>query len=220
MEAQERTIIVSSSRAQRKYQIRSKATTLAEFKDECREAGIDYNGLTFVEAISNTEMRDDNSLLPREVVFKGKATNNLVFSLTTPRKNIGSGAMSRKEAYAKIKELGLQQDCIDQFGDNYTRVSTENLVKMIEAVEGNEGKQDEIHDKPTKKFAPVSCKTAAEDIAEEKHPIEYPSACSEANPLDMMIEHLKAALECATMLKGNTDNSLSDDDIDDILNNF
>lgn len=206
MEAQERTIIVSSSRAQRKYQIQSKATTLEEFKAECREAGIDYSGLTFVEAISNTELLNDNSLLPKEVTFKGKKTNNLVFSLTAPRKNIGSGAMSRKEAYAKIKELGLQQDCIDQFGDNYTRVSTENLVKMIEAME-NYQKQ-----KSVEKTKPVSCKNDK----------DAPCSCNQM--FNSKFEHLeyllKEAMELLTVIKSENAQELSEDDIDDILENF
>lgn len=203
MEAQERTIIVSSSRAQRKYAIQSKATTLGEFKDECREAGIDYSGLTFVEAISNTELLNDNSLLPREVTFKGKKTNNLVFSLTAPRKNIGSGAMSRKEAYAKIKELGLQQDCIDQFGDNYTRVSTENLIKMIESVEGCEEK------KPVEKIKPVSCK----DIKNSDDASKY----ANLSKLDRLEGCLREALNLLALIKGEDAQELSEDDIDSIL---
>jgi hypothetical protein len=206
MEAQERTIIVSSSRAQRKYQIQSKATTLEEFKAECREAGIDYSGLTFVEAISNTELLNDNSLLPREVTFKGKKTNNLVFSLTAPRKNIGSGVMSRKEAYAKIKELGLQQDCVDQFGDNYTRVSTENLIKMIESVEGCKEK------KPVEKIKPVSCKDIKDD--------EDDSKCENWSKLDKLEGCLREALNLLALIKEENAQELSEDDIDDILENF
>jgi hypothetical protein len=209
MEAQERTIIVSSSRAQRKYAIQSKATTLEEFKAECREAGIDYSGLTFVEAISNTELLNDNSLLPREVTFKGKKTNNLVFSLTAPRKNIGSGAMSRKEAYAKIKELGWQKDCIDQFGDNYTRVSTENLVKMIEAVE------DCKEQKPVEKIKPVSCKNIKNDE-------DAPRSCKQMfNSKFEQLEYLlKEAVELLATIKSENTQELSEDDIDDILENF
>lgn len=203
MEAQERTIIVSSSRAQRKYQIQSKATTLEEFKAECREAGIDYSGLTFVEAISNTELLNDNSLLPREVTFKGKKTNNLVFSLTAPRKNIGSGAMSRKEAYAKIKELNLKQDCIDQFGDNYTRVSTENLVKMIESVEGCEEK------KPVEKIKPVNCKDTKNSDDALK--------CNNWSKLDRLEGCLREALNLLALIKEEDAQELSEDDIDSIL---
>lgn len=201
MEAQERTIIVSSSRAQRKYAIQSKATTLEEFKAECREAGIDYSGLTFVEAISNTELLNDNSLLPREVTFKGKKTNNLVFSLTAPRKNIGSGAMSRKEAYAKIKELGLQQDCIDQFGDNYTRVSTENLINLIEMVDG-EPKEKKL----IEKTKPVICKND-EDYAN-------------LSKLDRLEGCLKEALNLLALIKEENAQELSENDINNILENL
>lgn len=198
MEAQERTIIVSSSRAQRKYQIQSKATTLEEFKAECRDAGIDYSGLTFVEAISNTEMRGDNSLLPKEVTYKGQRTNTLVFSLTTPRKNIGSGAMDRKEAYAKIKELGLQQACMDRYGNNYTRVSTSDLVALIEAYQ------------PTRKQKPA-----------EKPMMPSHSECPIENPMEALEMHLRNAMMCMEALKKESvSNGLSEDEVEDILGNF
>ena len=41
--------------------------------------------------------------------------------------------MERKEAYAKIKELNLQEECKKQFGKNFTQCSTNNLVKLIDA---------------------------------------------------------------------------------------
>jgi len=39
--------------------------------------------------------------------------------------------MERAEAYRLIKEKNLQDEVKRQFGDNYTRVSTENLAKVI-----------------------------------------------------------------------------------------
>ena len=39
--------------------------------------------------------------------------------------------MERKVAYAKIKELGLQEEVKKQFGDNYTRVPTDKLEAVI-----------------------------------------------------------------------------------------
>lgn len=40
--------------------------------------------------------------------------------------------MDRKEAYAQIKKLGLEEDVKKKFGKNFTQVSTANLVAMIE----------------------------------------------------------------------------------------
>lgn len=39
--------------------------------------------------------------------------------------------MERKEAYAKIKELNLQEECKKQYGKNFTQCSTDSLVKLI-----------------------------------------------------------------------------------------
>ena len=40
--------------------------------------------------------------------------------------------MNRKEAYAQIKKLGLEEDVKRKFGKNFTQVSNANLVAMIE----------------------------------------------------------------------------------------
>lgn len=39
--------------------------------------------------------------------------------------------MTRKEIYAKIKELNLSEDVKKQFGDNYTRVPSDKLEALI-----------------------------------------------------------------------------------------
>lgn len=57
--------------------------------------------------------------------------------------------MERKEAYAKIKELNLQEECKKKYGKNFTQCSTDNLVKLInskkvfnEAVKGTYSSAD------------------------------------------------------------------------------
>ena len=39
--------------------------------------------------------------------------------------------MSRKEIYAKVKELNLQEEIKKKYGDNYTRVSNTGLEAII-----------------------------------------------------------------------------------------
>lgn len=39
--------------------------------------------------------------------------------------------MNRKELYAKVKELNLQEEIKKWYGDNYTRVGNAELAKMI-----------------------------------------------------------------------------------------
>ena len=86
-----RKITVVSTRNQKKSVIMSAATTLAELKADLRQNGIDYEGMTFYEGTSKIELKDDNSVLPHDVPYKGQTTNELVFMLTNTNKKIKSG---------------------------------------------------------------------------------------------------------------------------------
>lgn len=131
-----RTIIIANNKTQRRYSIETSATTLGELQDQMTAQGIDFSGMTFTEGISKTQLLTRESLLPTNVMYKGQPTNNLVMLLTNPNKQIASGAMSRKELYAKIKELGIQDDIKEEFGKNYTMVGNADLACMIERAEG------------------------------------------------------------------------------------
>lgn len=132
MEAREITIV--STKTQRKSVIMSSAETLSELKSDLRAAGIDYTNMTFYEGLTKTEIVADDSLLPKDVNYKGNITNNLVFMLTNPNKKITSGA-DRKAVYAKIKELHLEDACKSEYGKNYTQCSTECLETLIKDAE-------------------------------------------------------------------------------------
>ena len=127
-----RKITVVSTRNQKKSVIMSAATTLAELKADLRQNGIDYEGMTFYEGTSKIELKDDNSVLPHDVPYKGQTTNELVFMLTNTNKKIRSGAaMSRADAYAAIKAKGLQGECVRRFGKNFTMCKTVDLITLI-----------------------------------------------------------------------------------------
>lgn len=129
---EERKITVVSTKNQKKSIIMSAATTLAELKADLRQYGIDYDGMTFYEGTSRVELKDDASVLPHDVLYKGQTTNELVFMLTNTNKKIKSGAdMSRADAYAVIKAKGLQGECIKRFGKNFTMCKTADLIALI-----------------------------------------------------------------------------------------
>ena len=130
-----RTIIIANNKTQRRYSIETNATTLGELQDQMSAQGIDFSGMTFTEGISKTQLLTRESLLPTNVMYKGQPTNNLVMLLTNPNKQIASGAMNRKELYAKIKELGIQDSIKEEFGKNYTMVGNADLACMIERAE-------------------------------------------------------------------------------------
>lgn len=128
-----RKITVVSTKTQKKSVIMSAATTLGELKADLRDANIDYTNMTFYEGISKTELKTDDSILPHDVPYKGTTTNELVFMLTNTNKKIKSGSMSRAEAYAKIKKLGLQNKCVELYGKNFTMCKTSDLIALVSA---------------------------------------------------------------------------------------
>lgn len=130
-----RKITVVQTKNQKKSVIMSSATTLAELKSDLRANGIDYDGMTFFEGISKVELKNDASVLPHDVPYKGTITNELVFMLTNTNKKIKSGAvaMSRAEAYSAIKSMGLQDACVKKFGKNFTMCKTADLIALIQS---------------------------------------------------------------------------------------
>lgn len=132
---QERKITVVSTKNQKKSVIMSAATTLAELKADLRQNGIDYDGMTFFEGTSKVELKNDASVLPHDVPYKGTITNELVFMLTNTNKKIRSGAvaMSRAEAYSAIKSMGLQDACVKKFGKNFTMCKTADLIALVQS---------------------------------------------------------------------------------------
>ena len=129
MEARTITIISESGNGHKTIQ--SSAETLGELKRDLAQKGIDYEGKTFREGLSRTELVDDASVLPRDLDWKGAKTNNLVFTLTTANKKIHSGAMSRAEAYTIVKNSGLQDAIKAKFGKNFTQVGTADLEAFL-----------------------------------------------------------------------------------------
>lgn len=130
-----RKITVVQTKNQKKSVIMSAATTLAELKSDLRANGIGYEGMTFFEGTSKVELKNDASVLPHDVPWKGTTTNELVFMLTNTNKKIRSGAvaMSRAEAYNAIKSMGLQDACVKKFGKNFTMCKTADLIALVQS---------------------------------------------------------------------------------------
>ena len=135
-----RQIVIIETKNQRKSVINSSAETLAELKADLNAAGIDYTNMTFYEGTSKTELKTNDSILPKDVPYKGTITNNLVFMLTNINKKIESGMVSRTELYADIKKLGLQEECKRRYGKNFTQCKTDELKHLIDSVKVAENK--------------------------------------------------------------------------------
>ena len=162
-----RKITVVSTQTQRKSVITTGAETLAELKSALDEAGINYDGMTFYEGTSRTELKDNASVLPKDVPYKGTTTNELVFMLTNTNKKIRSGNMSRAEAYAAIKANNLQDAVKSKFGKNFTQCSTEDLIGML-------AKSVETKPAAKAKEAPKAAKPAAKKETKAETKAEKP----------------------------------------------
>lgn len=137
MEARKILFVLSNSSNQKS--IMSEAETLGALKADMRRAGINYDGMTFYEGRTRTELKDDASVLPVNVPVPAKGTNpatttnDLVFMLTTANKKIKSGALSpeRKNALEEIKAKGLGAAVTAKFGKNATQCKTPDLLVFL-----------------------------------------------------------------------------------------
>lgn len=171
MEARKITIV--STRNQKKSVIMSAATTLSELKADLRQNGIDYNDMTFYEGTSKVELKDDNSVLPYDVPYKGTTTNELVFMLTNTNKKIRSGAdMNRAEAYAAIKANNLQSECVKRFGKNFTMCKTADLVALVNEKTVKAAKSTKTTRTETTTVKETVVETNAPEVAKPETPAE------------------------------------------------
>lgn len=184
MEFRKVTIINNKTQSQKVIQA-SAATTLGELKREMREAGIGYEGMTFFEGHLRAELKDDASILPTNIPYKGQVVNDLTFLLTAPEKKIKSGAMSRAEAYNAIKARGLQDECVKRFGKNFTMCKTQDLIDLLgEGAPAKEEKKEVVKEKPAKK------EVAKEPVKEEKPEVTASSEGNVAGALEILLEDL------------------------------
>lgn len=146
MEFRKVTIINNKTQSQKVIQA-SSAVTLGELKREMREANIEYEGMTFFEGHVRAELKDDTSILPTNIPYKGEVVNDLIFLLTAPEKKIKSGAMSRTEVLNKIKAKGLQGECMKKFGKNFTTCKTQDLLDLLGETKAPQKETSIVEDK-------------------------------------------------------------------------
>lgn len=185
----EREILIANNRDQSKYRIVTGAETLGELQDAiARNEGvykmvgqswvscpspIDISGLTFTEGITKTQLLARDSALPTNVQFKGQTTNNLVMLLTNTNKQIRSGAYptDRKLFGAYIKENNLGEAIKQEFGDNWTRISTDKLINFFaDTTEKNTASNKEAINKVRKELKDQEKVKEAVNTPEKKLP--------------------------------------------------
>lgn len=183
MEARKILFVLSNSSNQKS--IMSEAETLGALKADMRRAGINYDGMTFYEGRTRTELKDDASVLPVNVPVPAKGTNpatttnDLVFMLTTANKKIKSGALSpeRKNALEEIKAKGLGAAVTAKFGKNATQCKTPDLLAFLAE-----------QSKPASQVAtkaPKAKKVEEEKVAVEENPDITIKEVTKGEPIDI-----------------------------------
>ena len=111
--------------------IATEAETLKELKLDLANAYIDIRDTDIFEGLSRTKLIDNESQLPKDVMYRGKVTNDLVIMVTTKEQKIKSGVADRAELYGLIKKNRLEDMIKKHFGKNFTNVSTKELSDII-----------------------------------------------------------------------------------------
>lgn len=231
-----RKITVVQTKNQKKSVIMSAATTLAELKSDLRANGIDYEDMTFFEGTSKVELKNDASVLPHDVPYKGTITNELVFMLTNANKKIRSGAtnMSRMEAYNAIKSMGLQNACVEKFGKNFTMCKTADLIALVQDYSASKPAPKAETKKEEKMEAPVNTPVTSisngsvcvdvvaraaisklVEILEDNGTIED---CEKEEVLGILGGEIAVSAAPSEEYKPKSASPYSDDEIDDMFN--
>lgn len=148
MESRKITIVLSST--QDKKTIMSNATTLGELKRDLDENQISYTGMTFYEGLTKTELKNDESILPTNVPYRGNVTNELVFMLSVPNKKINSGASDRPELIEYLRDNNLTEELKKKTGKNYTITSTDDLRAFVANHQKTSSKKSSVVAAPKK----------------------------------------------------------------------
>lgn len=175
---EKRIITIVSTANSSKVELETEATTLGELKAAMRQADIAYDGMTFYEGLTKSELVDDASILPHDVVRNGQTTNNLVFMLTNTNKKIRSG-YDRLELYNIIKAEGLAEECKERLGKNFTVCKTSELEELVKGCECS---------KSAAEAATVEISAAFEITAEKALQQEVKTL---SNAFNMLLNYLK-----------------------------
>lgn len=233
-----RTIQIANTKTQQRHTIETSATTLGELQDQLTLQGIDFSGMTFTEGISKTQLLSRESILPTNVMYKGRPTNNLVILLTNTAKEIASGATTRAEVYALIKKYNLQEEVKNRFGKNFTQVSTENLMMVVDPYINGEARTTETVPTPEVETEPETCQCEAEE--KEETPETKKESTKEVNiphpqsvrlfcaAIDYMVSSgslfmddlMAISIHALEEVKKMESMKLDDADIDDIIANM
>ena len=194
------------------------AQTLGELKRIFDAKGINYENMDFMEGVSNTILRDDSSVLPTNIPYKGRTVNDLFIYLSVKNKKVASGLVdttSRKEMVSFIKEHNLQAEIKDEFGTDYTHVSNKELAYFLECREANNGDENP---KECDNEAACSAEVTLENIVDILQ--DLVASLYNDGYVSGDVHHRVMALGKNVPTKDNEPKSNFADDINDIISQF
>ena len=185
--------LVASSASQQRWSFESSAENLLELKQEFRNHNIPFEGFTITEGLcTKAELTRDDAMIPvsdRTVNYGGESYSR-VFLITNTKKNIASGAdYNRKELYAKVKELGLEEEIKDIYGTNYTRVSNAELAEVIEA-HAECTATESVAEAPEEALKPCTCGKTA-----DKKELPEVKTAPHANTVNWFYDGMKSMVQ-------------------------
>ena len=129
----ERKVTILSNKGTNTKVITTLATTRGELELDMAAAGINFEGMSFFEGISKTELMDTNSTLPTNLTYKGQVTNDLVILLTVKDKKIASGLdRTRREIYKEIADNNYQEEISEIYNKSYTILPNATLNEFLD----------------------------------------------------------------------------------------
>lgn len=202
-----RKIVVVTTKSSKKLVLNTGVETLGELKRELDNKNFDYEGMEFTEGVSKTVLTRDDSVLPKELPFKGSITNDLAIFLTVPNKKIKSGVMSRAEVITAIKENHLTEECKKVYGKNFTICKTTDLIALL-------GKKVEIvkKDKPAMPNEDVIGNAVHNKVAKENTEKSDSALEERVNKLESTVKKMAQLLSDG--LNSAADGEYPDDVID------
>ena len=141
----ERKVTILSNKGTNTKVITTLATTRGELELDMTAAGINFEGMSFFEGISKTELMDSNSTLPSNLTYKGQITNDLVILLTVKDKKIASGLdRTRKEIYKEINENNYNDEISSIYNKSYTILPNTVLNEFLDSKIVNKELESEL----------------------------------------------------------------------------
>lgn len=130
-----RTITVYNSLTDLHVQITTSATTVGELLEALRENDFEVPSENFVlsEGLSHASFDSDvvDAQLPKDILYEGNVTNDLLFMISMPNKKIKSGAsLTSLQLRNLIKTDPEFRAFLKQKFNNYSKASVEELNKV------------------------------------------------------------------------------------------